>query len=205
MTFPRKLLNEGEELVLDLRPHWWFLLPQMTVLVVAAAFGIASVTGLADFEWMKFGGALLFLAALIWFGLRYAVWVTTNFVLTSDRLISREGVLAKSGIEIPLERINTVFFQQSISGMIARRPPTVGRRAANSRSKSQADLVRARFYVQWRTTRTAIRTGQPAIWRRARQAVASSSRSVRPLQKCHLTRRVRAQKARLSSRRAQRT
>jgi uncharacterized membrane protein YdbT with pleckstrin-like domain len=35
-------------------------------------------------------------------------------VLTTDRLISREGLVAKSGTEIPLERINTVFFSQSV-------------------------------------------------------------------------------------------
>ena len=30
------------------------------------------------------------------------------------RRVSREGVIAKKGIEIPLERINTIFFQQGI-------------------------------------------------------------------------------------------
>ena len=49
-----------------------------------------------------------------WFGLTYARWVTTNFVITTDRLIYRHGVLSKHGIEIPLERVNTVFFSQSI-------------------------------------------------------------------------------------------
>jgi uncharacterized membrane protein YdbT with pleckstrin-like domain len=57
---------------------------------------------------------VLVLAALAWFGLTYARWTTTDFVVTSDRLIYRHGVLAKKGIEIPLERVNTVFFSQSI-------------------------------------------------------------------------------------------
>jgi uncharacterized membrane protein YdbT with pleckstrin-like domain len=35
-------------------------------------------------------------------------------VITSDRVIFRSGVLAKSGIEIPLERVNNVLFNQSI-------------------------------------------------------------------------------------------
>ena len=50
----------------------------------------------------------------MWFGLRYARWITTNFVVTTDRLIYRHGVLAKHGIEIPLDRVNTVFFRQSV-------------------------------------------------------------------------------------------
>ena len=49
-----------------------------------------------------------------WFLSRYAVWATTHLVLTSDRLIYRSGVIAKRGIEIPLERINTVFSSQSV-------------------------------------------------------------------------------------------
>jgi uncharacterized membrane protein YdbT with pleckstrin-like domain len=57
---------------------------------------------------------LLILVALGWFGLYYARWVTTHFVITSDRLIYRHGVLSKHGIEIPLERVNTVFFSQTI-------------------------------------------------------------------------------------------
>jgi len=55
---------------------------------------------------------ILVLAALIWFGIRYAGWATTNFVVTSDRIIYRSGVLTKRGIEIPLDRINTVVFHQ---------------------------------------------------------------------------------------------
>ncbi len=58
--------------------------------------------------------AALIIFVLIWFVARYLVWMTTNFVLTSDRLINRSGVFSRSGIEIPLERINTVFFQQSL-------------------------------------------------------------------------------------------
>ena len=40
--------------------------------------------------------------------------MTTDFVITSDRVIFRQGVFAKSGIEIPLERVNSVHFAQSI-------------------------------------------------------------------------------------------
>ena len=35
-------------------------------------------------------------------------------MITSDRVIFRHGVFAKSGIEIPLERVNSVHFSQSI-------------------------------------------------------------------------------------------
>jgi uncharacterized membrane protein YdbT with pleckstrin-like domain len=117
VAFPSKLINENEELVLDLRPHWWYMAEPTGALIGAVLLGIAVIANVDS------GGvgtvlrlviAALILFCLAWFGIRYAKWSTTNFVVTSERVVYRVGVLAKQGIEIPLERINTVFFQQSI-------------------------------------------------------------------------------------------
>ena len=48
----------------------------------------------------------------LWLVVRYVKWLTTNFVVTSDRVIFRHGMFAKAGIEIPLERVNSVHFNQ---------------------------------------------------------------------------------------------
>lgn len=112
MPFPSHLLTDDEELVLDLRPHWWSLAPSGAALAVAVVLGIAALTN----DWFKvvdIAVGLLVLGALGWFAIHYVRWTTTNFVVTSERVISRNGVVAKHGIEIPLDRINTVFFSQS--------------------------------------------------------------------------------------------
>ena len=113
MPFPRKFLNEDEEVVLDLRPHWWHMAgPSLfLVLSVAAAIYIASKT---DRGWVRIPFLVLVLIALVWFLARVARWVTTNLVVTSDRLIVRTGVVAKRGREIPLERINDIVVTQSL-------------------------------------------------------------------------------------------
>jgi uncharacterized membrane protein YdbT with pleckstrin-like domain len=113
MAFPRKLLNEGEEIVLDLRPHWWFFVGPFFWLVVAAALtGVVAWLDLHDALWI--GGLVLTGLMLLWLLGRLAKWMTTQFVITTDRLISREGVFAKKGKEIPLERINDITFSQRI-------------------------------------------------------------------------------------------
>ena len=115
MPFNRKLLNEGEDIALDLHPHWWFFAQPAAALAAAVLLGVGVLVRWddpPDFVMGFFG--LVILVALGWFGLHYARWATTHFVVTSDRLIYRHGVLAKKGIEIPLERVNTVFFSQSI-------------------------------------------------------------------------------------------
>lgn len=120
MAFPRKLLNQGEELVLDLNPHWVFLVPSISGLVAAIIVGL-----LVRFAWNPDSGgiggktvyvlvSLLILVALGYFLVKLAVWSTTHFVVTSHRLISGHGVLSKTRREIPLDRVNDVSFHQGI-------------------------------------------------------------------------------------------
>jgi uncharacterized membrane protein YdbT with pleckstrin-like domain len=119
VAFPRRLLNDEEDIALDLHPHWWFFAPQLTALIGAIVLGVV-VLALTDQEILMGGVGILVFFCLIWFGVRYAVWSTTNFVVTTDRLIYRHGVVSKHGIEIPLERVNTVFFSQSLFERILR-------------------------------------------------------------------------------------
>lgn len=113
MPFPKKLLHDEEELVLDLHPHWWYLAPQLAALLASVVVG-GVVMATTDAAWAQIPAGVLILVCLVWFGARYARWVTTHFVVTTDRLIYRHGVLTKHGIEIPLDRVNTVFFRQSL-------------------------------------------------------------------------------------------
>lgn len=118
MAFPKKHLYNTEEVVLDLHPHWWFLVPTGLGLVGAMVLGGLALGGLdGDSTWVdvaRWGAALLVLVALVAFLVRLVRWKTTEFVVTTDRCIYRSGVFAKKGIEIPLDRISTVFFNQSI-------------------------------------------------------------------------------------------
>ena len=45
---------------------------------------------------------------------RFIAWATSWFVVTSDRVIHREGWIAKRSMEIPLEAINDVRFHQGV-------------------------------------------------------------------------------------------
>jgi uncharacterized membrane protein YdbT with pleckstrin-like domain len=113
MGFSREHLSQDEVIVADLRPHWWFVAPQSAALVVAVLLGLIALVN--DWpQFIKVVSGLAVLAALGWFGSRYATWVTTNFVITNERIISQGGVISKRGIEIPLDRINTVFFGQTL-------------------------------------------------------------------------------------------
>jgi uncharacterized membrane protein YdbT with pleckstrin-like domain len=114
VPFSPKLLNEGEELVLDLHPHWVYFVKSALVFVVVVALGIWILTWDDPPDILGISSAAVIVLALMWVAWTYLKWVTTNFVITTDRLIYRHGVISKHGVEIPLERVNTVFFSQGI-------------------------------------------------------------------------------------------
>jgi uncharacterized membrane protein YdbT with pleckstrin-like domain len=115
VPYPRKLLNPGEQIAFDLHPHWWYFAPlgTLAVAIVAAAVVVTVTLKDATQTYTLLGVAVFAAVWLVAFLVKLAEWRTTQFVLTSDRLIVRSGVLSKQGREIPLERINDLSYHQS--------------------------------------------------------------------------------------------
>ncbi len=112
MAFPRKYLNDGEDVILDLMPHWSTLAKPGAVLVVVLAATIAVAVVWGGIASIVLAAVLLVTA--VWVGARVLRRRATNFVVTTDRIIYRVGVVAKHGKEIPLERVNDISFRQSV-------------------------------------------------------------------------------------------
>jgi uncharacterized membrane protein YdbT with pleckstrin-like domain len=128
MGYPERLLSEGEEVVREFRPHWRMLVIPVgwtvlfiAVIVAAWMYVPASPESVA---WRSVLTWVITVAAVMaWFKLGFyplISWWFTWYVLTNERLISRSGVLARKGLEIPLERINDVQFSQNILERVLR-------------------------------------------------------------------------------------
>jgi uncharacterized membrane protein YdbT with pleckstrin-like domain len=111
-------LIEGERRVLVLHPHWKTIIGPILVLaiiVVAAAVAIALIPfgSAAAIGRIAVSGVAL-VAAAIWTGIPVLRWRTTSYELTTRRLRMREGILARSGRDIPLNRVNDVSFSHGL-------------------------------------------------------------------------------------------
>jgi uncharacterized membrane protein YdbT with pleckstrin-like domain len=111
VAFPRRLLNDGEEVVCDLVPHWSTVAKPVAALVVVL---VATVAGALVNHWLGLVLAVVLLVVAGWAGLRVLRRRCTNFVVTTDRLVYRSGVVAKHGKEIPLDRVNDIAFHQTL-------------------------------------------------------------------------------------------
>ncbi|MBW3621142.1 MAG: PH domain-containing protein [Actinobacteria bacterium] len=118
MAYPEHLLTDDETVLRQFRPHWRVFLP-----VVGWALLFGAVAGLVWWFDARGGdrsavGPIAVVAALVLTVLVAVVplvrWIGTLYVLTTERIVVRQGIVSKSGVEIPLENINNVLFSQSV-------------------------------------------------------------------------------------------
>jgi uncharacterized membrane protein YdbT with pleckstrin-like domain len=114
MSWPEDALTDDEEIVLSFRQHW-----KLLVIPIIWFIGMLIVV-FVIYQWIPGGRTvdiiltLIVLGGFAWLVVRPVVsWLVTRYVLTTERLMTRTGLIAQSGIEIPLERITNVNFNQS--------------------------------------------------------------------------------------------
>jgi uncharacterized membrane protein YdbT with pleckstrin-like domain len=116
--FPDDILTDDEAVVLHLHPHW-------IKLVVPALAGVTmlalAVLGVFFMPYGRFQqpaqyvviavavGLLIYFSVLPW--LR---WITTSYVITNERVLIREGLVTRTGRDIPLVRLNDVTFHHTL-------------------------------------------------------------------------------------------
>ena len=114
MPFPKRLLLDGEVVALDLRPHWWFFAGPLSAGIPVLALLVGSLKQNGDVQtaslWVT---AAVALAWAVWLSTRLIRWQTTHFVVTSERLVFRSGILAKQSRDIPLEKVNDLASSQT--------------------------------------------------------------------------------------------
>jgi uncharacterized membrane protein YdbT with pleckstrin-like domain len=118
VAFPDDVLADEEELVLHLHPHWRVAVGPVLLLLVALAVMIVTWVMLPQ----NHGGLLAFgVVALImlYYAIRYGVrplaeWRCTHYVVTDERIVLQDGVIARERRDLPLNRINDHAVSQSL-------------------------------------------------------------------------------------------
>ncbi|MHA3703641.1 PH domain-containing protein [Jatrophihabitans sp. YIM 134969] len=118
MPFPERLLVDDEAVVRHLHPHWTTLVPAgVAFLLTCAATGVlVAVVPHGSARSPVLGAvAVVAVVVLIWWVLRPLLrWASTHYVLTTERVLIRTGVLSHTGRDIALGRINDVGFERTL-------------------------------------------------------------------------------------------
>jgi uncharacterized membrane protein YdbT with pleckstrin-like domain len=109
-------LAEDEYSVFRMHPHWKSVLRPLFLLVITVAAALALVivipSGSAAATERLAVAALALIVLLVWVLVPILRWRATTYELTNRRFRMREGILARSGRDIPLARITDISFQR---------------------------------------------------------------------------------------------
>ena len=128
MGYPDNVLAADERVVLHRHPHWKRLIGPILVLLVVTALAAFGAGYINQTGWDAAArNVVLIVIGVIWLIIvgwltlwPFLSWWTTHFVVTDRRVMFRHGVLTRSGIDIPLARINSVEFRHGLLDRMVR-------------------------------------------------------------------------------------
>jgi uncharacterized membrane protein YdbT with pleckstrin-like domain len=120
--YPENVLATDEQVVLHRHPHWKRLIGPVLVLLLVTALAAFGAAVVQQTDWDATAKKVVQLVVLAvwlivvgWLSVwPFLAWWTTHFVITDRRVMFRHGLLSRSGIDIPLARINSVEFRHGI-------------------------------------------------------------------------------------------
>ncbi len=117
MGYVDRHLLPGERVVYRTRSHWiMFAKPAaLTALGVAAALALRRV---ADPSWLWVPGAAVTAAGALWWLARYVELMTSEFAVTTSRLILKVGLISRHTTEILLSKVEAIAVDQGLLGRL---------------------------------------------------------------------------------------
>jgi membrane protein YdbS with pleckstrin-like domain len=111
-------LTNGEQVEFEMRPHWRSMIVPSLLLLVTVAAGSYLLAVIPDgrfaaaARWAVVAVAVVLIA--VWFVHPLLTWLTTQYVFTNRRIITRTGIIARSGKDMPLSKLNDVSFHYNL-------------------------------------------------------------------------------------------
>jgi membrane protein YdbS with pleckstrin-like domain len=115
MGISKKLLSDGEYVVLSVRSHGKALIGPVALFFVVVGGLIAVLMLNPNNTILASGAAIVAVPVLILLSLiPFLRWLTSTYTVTNRRLITRQGLITRTGRDIPLFRINDVAYEKHL-------------------------------------------------------------------------------------------
>jgi uncharacterized membrane protein YdbT with pleckstrin-like domain len=109
-------LLAGERVVYKTRLHW-VLFVKPALVVLAGMILMVLLRQVQDPPWLWMFGAAVVLIGLVWAFVHYVEVMTSEFAVTTSRLILKVGLISRYTTELLLAKVESIGVQQ---GLIAR-------------------------------------------------------------------------------------
>lgn len=115
MGYVERHLLEGERVVYKTRLHWILFLRPGLVMVAGIALAVV-LRPVQDPPWIWMIGAAVVAIGVAWGLVHYVELMTSEFAVTSSRLILKVGLISRYTTELLLAKVETIGVQQGLIG-----------------------------------------------------------------------------------------
>jgi uncharacterized membrane protein YdbT with pleckstrin-like domain len=110
-------LLPGERVLYKTRLHW-VLFAKPVLVVLAGAILAVLLRQVQDPPWLWMIGGALALVGLIWSFVHYVEVMTSEFAVTTSRLIFKVGLISRYTTELLLSKVESIGVQQGLVGRV---------------------------------------------------------------------------------------
>jgi putative bacterial membrane flanked domain protein len=117
MALSQKLLSQDEVVVRHMHTHIKTLLPAIiveSILVIAAAVGSFYVPENARYWALPTIWIAVLLLSIPLILVPWIKWITTTYTVTTKRVITRTGIMKRTGHDLPLSRISDIQLEKNV-------------------------------------------------------------------------------------------
>jgi uncharacterized membrane protein YdbT with pleckstrin-like domain len=112
----RHLLS-GERVLYKTRLHW-VLFVKPALVVLAGVILVVLLRQVQDPWWLWIFGAAVALVGLVWAFVHYVEVMTSEFAVTTSRLIFKVGLISRYTTELLLAKVESIGVQQGLIGRV---------------------------------------------------------------------------------------
>lgn len=117
MGYVERHLLPGERVLYKTRLHW-VLFAKPVLVVLAGAILAVLLRQVQDPPWLWMIGGALALVGLIWSFVHYVEVMTSEFAVTTSRLIFKVGLISRYTTELLLSKVESIGVQQGLVGRV---------------------------------------------------------------------------------------
>ena len=117
MSYVDRHLLPNERVIYKTRLHWILFARPMFVTLVGLSLTVA-LGALTRMEWVWYLSLVVILGGLGWCGIHAIELFTSEFAVTTTRLIFKVGIVARYTMELLLGKVESIGVQQKLLGRL---------------------------------------------------------------------------------------
>jgi uncharacterized membrane protein YdbT with pleckstrin-like domain len=152
-------LIEGEEIIKRMRPHWIVLVPIVAIFVVFTTIYVFLFMTIEENVQGFFRDIFLWTITLIYIPStllltmkRLIWWLTTKYLFTTKRIVTRTGLFVVKGESIALNKVQSIQFEKTLLERLVGSGSLIIESASENEIRiifvTQAEQIQQRIYAQ---------------------------------------------------------